>query len=131
MSTKKIQIVGSLVPDVATSDQNGLMSSADKAKLDGIAFGATNTAVDDAISDTSANPVQNKVIKAYVDDEFEAIRDAMDSLEMAIDDKADKTEATTTASGLMSAADKVKLNNSVTMSEVENYIDEVILGGTW
>jgi len=64
MSTKKIQIVGSLVPDVATSGQNGLMSSADKVKLDSIATGATNTVVDDALNDASTNPVQNKVISS-------------------------------------------------------------------
>ena len=64
MSTKKIQIVGSLVPDVATSDQNGLMSSADKVKLDSIATGATNTVVDDALNAASTNPVQNKIISS-------------------------------------------------------------------
>ena len=53
---------------VATQYVNGLMSAADKAKLDGIEEGATKTIVDDAMSDTSTNPVQNKVIKQYVDE---------------------------------------------------------------
>ena len=44
------------------------MSSADKTKLDGIAEGATATTIDDALSDTSENPVQNKIIKAALDD---------------------------------------------------------------
>lgn len=52
---------------VATQYVNGLMSAADKAKLDGIEEGATKTIVDDVMSDTSTNPVQNKVIKQYVD----------------------------------------------------------------
>lgn len=54
--------------DVATQYINGLMSAADKVKLDGIEDGANKTIVDDAMSDTSTNPVQNKVIKQYVDE---------------------------------------------------------------
>ena len=52
---------------VATPTANGLMSSADKAKLDGVEDGATKTIVDDAMSDTSTNPVQNKVVMKYID----------------------------------------------------------------
>ena len=67
----------------ATQIEHGLMSVDDKKKLDGLKKytpdGTTITAdedgtlhgvkvtVDDALSDTSTNPVQNKVIKAYVD----------------------------------------------------------------
>ena len=51
----------------ATTSANGLMSSADKVKLDGVEDGATKTTVDDAISDTSTNPVQNKVVMKYID----------------------------------------------------------------
>ena len=39
-----------------------------KAKLDGIEEGATATTIDDALSDTSENPVQNKIIKTALDD---------------------------------------------------------------
>lgn len=52
----------------ATADADGLMSAEDKVKLDGIEEGATKTIVDDVMSDTSTNPVQNKVIKQYVDE---------------------------------------------------------------
>lgn len=38
-----------------------------KAKLDGIAEGATKTIIDSVMSDDSENPVQNKVIKAALD----------------------------------------------------------------
>lgn len=51
----------------ATTSANGLMSSADKVKLDGVEDGATKTTVDDAMSDTSTNPVQNKAVKAALD----------------------------------------------------------------
>ena len=53
---------------VATASANGLMSAADKVKLDGVEAGANKTTVDDTMSGTSKNPVQNKVIKQYVDD---------------------------------------------------------------
>ena len=76
----------------ATASANGLMSKADKAKLDGIAAGATKVTVDSALSDASANPLQNKVIAA------------------ALDGKAGTAAATQSANGLMSKADKAKLD---------------------
>ena len=61
---------------VATTSANGLMSSTDKSKLDGIAAGANKTTVDSSISDTSTNPIQNKVIKSYVDTKVADIVDS-------------------------------------------------------
>lgn len=46
----------------ATTSAAGFMSSSDKTKLNGIATGATKTTVDSAMSSTSTNPVQNKVL---------------------------------------------------------------------
>ena len=48
----------------ATTSTAGLMSASDKTKLDGIASGANKTTVDSALSSTSTNPVQNKVINS-------------------------------------------------------------------
>ncbi len=48
--------------DNATVTTNGFLSSGDKIKLDSIAEGATNISVDDALNNSSVNPVQNKVI---------------------------------------------------------------------
>lgn len=53
--------------DVVNTTTNGLMSVADKKKLDGIAEGANKIAVDTALSSTSTNPVQNKVVKSALD----------------------------------------------------------------
>lgn len=80
----------------ATQSTSGLMSAADKKKLDGIATGATKIKVDTALSSTSTNPVQNKVINS------------------ALSGKAGTAVATTNANGLMSAADKTKLNDIAT-----------------
>ena len=52
---------------VASQTANGLMSADDKVKLDGIEDGATRVIVDDAMSGTSTNPVQNKAVKAALD----------------------------------------------------------------
>lgn len=51
----------------ATQSEQGLMSAADKAKLDEIEIGANKITVDTALSATSTNPVQNKAIKAALD----------------------------------------------------------------
>lgn len=47
---------------VATTSADGLMSAADKTKLDGLS--QTSITVDSALSTTSTNPAQNKVITA-------------------------------------------------------------------
>lgn len=80
----------------ATQSVSGLMSAADKKKLDGIAAGATKITVDTSVSSTSTNPVQNKAIKTE------------------LDKKAGTAVATTNTNGLMSAADKTKLNGIAT-----------------
>lgn len=51
----------------ATASAAGLMSAADKVKLDGVAAGSNHVAVDAELSTTSTNPVQNKVIKSALD----------------------------------------------------------------
>ena len=57
--------------NTATQSASGLMSAADKKKLDGIATGANKTIVDTTLSDSSTNPVQNKVIKTELDNKLD------------------------------------------------------------
>lgn len=59
----QIKNLKDMVPGVASTSTAGLMSASDKTKLNGIATGANKTVVDTALSSTSTNPVQNKVIK--------------------------------------------------------------------
>ena len=87
---------------VATAKADGLMSASDKSKLDGIESGANKTIVDAALDTGSANPVQNKAVKAAIDAKAD---------KTALDNKADTTVATASANGLMSAADKKKLDS--------------------
>ena len=51
----------------AEPDKAGLLSAADKKKLDGIDEGANRTTVDSALTSNSTNPVQNKVVKRALD----------------------------------------------------------------
>ena len=55
----------------ATTSAAGLMSATDKTKLDGIEAGATKTTVDAALDAGSANPVQNKAVKAALDEKLD------------------------------------------------------------
>lgn len=89
-------------PDTATAAAPGFMSAKDKAKLDGVEDCANKTVVDAALDAGSANPVQNKAVKAALDKKAD---------KTALDSKADTTVATASANGLMSAADKQKLDS--------------------
>jgi hypothetical protein len=55
-----------LLGKLQTSDEN--YTTAEKTKLAGIAEGATKTVIDSALSTTSTNPVQNKVINTKLTD---------------------------------------------------------------
>lgn len=94
------QLRGVTLP--ATSTRDGLMSKDDKAKLDDIETGANKTVVDAALDASSTNPAQNKAVKAALDKKAD---------KTALDNKADTTVATASANGLMSAADKKKLDS--------------------
>lgn len=86
----------------ATTTSDGLMSAADKTKLNGIAEGANKTTVDSTFSSTSTNPVQNKVIKD------------------ALDKKVSTEEGKGLSSNDYTDAEKTKLDN----------IDDSLLGVT-
>lgn len=136
----------------ATTSTSGLMSGADKTKLDGIADGATKVIVDTELSNSSTNAIQNKAVKAALDDKsdvghthneyvnqnaFGIIKigaasveadKAIDTLELASGDNITITpdadndkivisakdttynDATASEHGLMSTADKTKLD---------------------
>lgn len=85
---------GLLTP--VTPDKDGIMSKEDKIKLDNIKLGPDGTLeinIDNELSSTSENPVQNKVITE------------------ALNGKASTSIATIDTDGLMSAEDKVKLDS--------------------
>lgn len=91
---------------VTKVDANELSKTIDK-KLD-----ASNYVIDSALSSTSENPVQNKVIN----EEFDAIAVAMNALELAIDDKADAekvNEIDTTVTKIIDGTTPVAIANNL------------------
>ena len=96
---------------VATQTDNGLMSKEDKKKLDGVAEGANKTTVIDTLDPLSHNPVSSAAL-------FEALSH-----------KANNTEATEQAAGLMSAKDKKKLNG-IEDGANKTIVDEMLSDGS-
>lgn len=89
---------GNMVIPVVTESNNGLMLSTDKIKLDGIALNANN------YSHPSSHPAT--MITADATHRF-----VTDSEKITWNAKANASLATTTTDGLMSAADKLKLDS--------------------
>ncbi len=113
---------------VATTTANGLMSSTDKSKLDGIVAGANKTTVDSSLSSTSTNPVQNKVINSALAGKAASSHAhtiaQVTNLQTTLDGKASTDVATQSANGLMSSADKTKLDG-ISSSATENRLAEI------
>ncbi len=89
----------SVMIEAASANHAGVMTVDNFNKLQGIAAGANKTIVDSALSSTSTNPVQNKVINSN-----------LTTINNELDKKATKNVATTSANGLMASTDKVKLD---------------------
>lgn len=76
----------------ATTTADGFISAADKTKLDGL----SNITIDTALSGTSTNPVQNKVIKLALDDKALKAHNhtiaEVSNLQAELDGKISKTD---------------------------------------
>lgn len=95
----------------ATTSTAGLMSSSDKTKLDGIATGATKVTVDSALSSTSTNPVQNKVVNS-----------AISNLNTLVGD----TSVTTQINNAIASKADLDTNGKVPSSQLPSYVDDVL-----
>lgn len=85
------------------------MSNSDKSKLDGVETGANKTVVDTALSSTSTNPVQNKVINSALAGK------AATSHTHTLDNVSE-----TTSKKIMTATERTKLNGIATGAN--NYV---------
>lgn len=83
----------------ATASVSGFLSKSDKSKLDGVETGANKTIVDTALSSTSSNPVQNKVVYSALSGK------ANTSHTHTLDDVSE-----TTNKKVMTAAERTKLS---------------------
>ena len=104
--------------ELTTTSKTDLVSAINEVNEHG---GSTVT-VDDALSNTSTNPVQNKIVTSAIQSKADiqtvsALADAVNGLDSdvqglqtAMQSKADKTTATASADGLMSAQDKSRLD---------------------
>ena len=63
----------------ATQSADGLLSATDIKKLDNIEDYANKIIVDTELSSSSTNPVQNKVVKSYVEQTASQVQDAIKS----------------------------------------------------
>lgn len=106
----------------ATQSANGLMSAADKKKLDGIAAGANNYTY------THPTSAGNKHIPAGGAAGQILRWSAAGTAVWGADNNTTYSAATQSAAGLMSAADKKKLDGIVLEEETEANIDKIIAG---
>lgn len=118
-----VRSVGDL-DELATTDKNSLVSAINEVKQQG---GGGSVTVDDELSETSQNPVQNKVImdafmevfqrlardEIQIGDNSDNVSGLISSIQdvlTALAGKASTDVATTSANGLMSSVDKTKLD---------------------
>lgn len=113
--TGKLSAIDTTYDDVTTTT-HGLMTAADKVKLNGIAEGANKTIVDSSLSATSTNPVENKVVHAEFNSVRTALEDASSGLQSQIDNhttlignKVDKVEGKGLSTNDFTTAEKNKL----------------------
>jgi len=90
---------------LVSNEANGLMAKEDYTKLSNIEDGATYNQIDDALSSSSTNAVQNKVIKNK------------------LDSKADNVTANNNRNGLLTKGDYKKLSEIETKA-TRNVIDD-------
>lgn len=100
--------------DVVNTTTNGLMSVADKKKLDGIADGATKTIIDTSLSGTSTNPVQNKVVKAELDKKFNKTGGTING---SVWVNSDSNKSVAISAGRVDADDWVQATSGVTIGK--------------
>ena len=126
----KLTIAATYSRTTATTSEDGLMSSSDKSKLDGIAANANNYSHPTYTARTG-KPTANATpkfgdtftVSQITSDETGHVTGATD---MTI--KIPSSTATTSAAGLMSASDKTKLNGIASNAQ-ENVIEAITVNG--
>ena len=100
----------------ATTSDHGLMTPAMVSKLNGIAEGANRTNVDESMSDTSTNPIQNKVVKSYVDN-------GLNTLKKSVSDGKTTVANAITAKGVTTATDATFATMANNISQITTGVD--------
>ena len=113
----------------ATQSDNGLMSSGDKTKLDGIETGANKTVVDSALSSTSTNPVQNKAVNTAISSLNTLVGDksVASQITSAIDTlNLDSTYIAVTQKGAANGVAELDSSGKVPSTQLPSYVDDVL-----
>lgn len=97
-----VQSVGDL-DELTTTNKNSLVEAINEVNAK---EGGGSVTVDDELSGVSENPVQNKVVKLR----FDSVDQTVEDMLIALAGKASTNVATQLANGLMSSADKIKLD---------------------
>lgn len=109
---------------VATPSANGLMSSTDKTKLDGIEAGATKVIVEQELVNESNNPLAGHVVQ-------EMLGNVIDGVTALGDSKVDKEDGKGLSTNDYTTAEKTKLSGIAANAEVnQNAFSNVKVGGT-
>lgn len=101
-----------------------------KTKLDGIAAGANKTIVDSAMSATSTNPVQNKVVKAELDGKVPTTR-KVNGKALSSDitlSAGDVSAIAASAKGAAGGVASLDENGKVPSAQLPSYVDDVLEG---
>ena len=114
----------------ATTSLDGLLSSEDKTKLDGIASGATRVLVDSSITESSSNPVRSSVIYSALAGKVPTSRTVNGkALSENITLTANDVNAIPSSSkGANNGVAELDSSGKVPSSQLPSYIDDVIEG---
>lgn len=103
------------------SDNN--YTTAEKNKLSGIEAGATKTTIDTALSSSSTNPVQNKVVNTALGTKVDKVsgkglstNDFTNELKSAYDEAVETVKGLTETGGEANKVDDVKVNGTSVVS---------------
>ena len=101
-----------------------------KTKLDGIAAGANKTIVDSAMSSSSTNPVQNKVVQAALDGKVPTTR-KVNGKPLSSDitlSAGDVSAIATSAKGAANGVASLGADGKVPSTQLPSYVDDVLEG---
>ena len=93
--------------DLKTDDNHQFVSKEEKERWD-----SGSITIDDALSDTSENPVQNKVIKGELDKVFQSVSDGKEKIASAITDKGVTTDKDATFDTMADNIKKIETDDT-------------------
>lgn len=110
--------------DTITPDADGYSLATDKAVKDYVDANKTTVTVDDSLSDSSTNPVQNKVIKAAVDGKAN-VSHTHDASDVATG-TLDAARIPTITDDKIQSVSANKITGTIPSGSLPSYVDDVV-----